>query len=245
MYFSIEFMSNDLSKINIKEKLKEIKEKGFIKSLRKDNTGIRYTLEELLGIKENNIGEPDFIYNGLKVELKTQRKKAGSRVTLSTKSPIWDPLRDREIIAKLGYKDKQGRQALKVTLKVNYFNPKSFKLSFDNDSLNIVHKEFGIVCYFKFSDLVEATKTKLYENLLLVLADKKKEGEDEYFQYVEATLFSKFDENNFKELMIDGKIVWEFRMHLKESGFARDHGSGLRISRKYLPNLFEKAEKIL
>ena len=97
-----------LPEIDIKEKLKEIKEKGFIKSLRKDNTGIGYTLETLLGIKENNIGEPDFTYNGLKVELKAQRKKAGSRVTLSTKSPVWDPLRDREIINKLGYTDILG-----------------------------------------------------------------------------------------------------------------------------------------
>jgi len=238
-------MNNELPEINIKEELKKIKRKGFIKSLRKDNTGIGYTLEETLGIKENNNGEPDFTYNGLKVELKAQRKKAGSRVTLSTKSPIWDPLRDREIISKLGYVDKKGRQALKITLKVNHFNPKGFKLSFDKDRLNIVHKDFGVVCYFKFSDLIEATKTKLYENLLLVLADKKKEGEDEYFHYIEATLFSKFNEDNFRKLLIDGKIVWEFRMHLKESGFARDHGSGLRISRKYLPNLFERTEKIL
>ncbi len=238
-------MNNELPEINIKEELKEIKKKGFIKSLRKDNTGIGYTLEETLGIKENNNGEPDFTYNSLKVELKAQRKKAGSRVTLFTKSPIWDPLRDRDIISKLGYVDNKGRQALKVTLKLDKFNPKGFKLSLDKDRLNIVHKDFGVVCYFKFSNLIEAIKTKLYENLLLVLADKKKEGEDEYFHYIEATLFSKFNEDNFKDLIIDGKIVWEFRMNLKESGFARDHGSGLRISRKYLGNLFDKEEKIL
>ena len=90
LYLSEGRMNNELPEINIKEELKKIKRKGFIKSLRKDNTGIGYTLEETLGIKENNNGEPDFTYNGLKVELKAQRKKAGSRVTLSTKSPIWD-----------------------------------------------------------------------------------------------------------------------------------------------------------
>ncbi|MBU1204396.1 MAG: hypothetical protein KKE93_00625 [Nanoarchaeota archaeon] len=240
-------MEEILPEINIKEKLKVIKDKGFIKSLRKDNTGVGYTLETFLGIKENNIGEPDFTYNGLKVELKAQRKKAGSRVTLSTKSPIWDPLRDRDIINKLGYIDKKGRKALKITLKIDRFNPKEFKLNLDEkeDKLEIVHKSFGIVCYFKFSELIDTIKTKLYENLLLVLADKKKEGEEEYFHYIEANLFSHFDETNFKELLIDGKIVWEFRMHLKESGFARDHGSGLRIGRKYLSNLFKKEEKIL
>ncbi len=240
-------MESTLPEIDIKEKLKEIKERGFIKSLRMDNTGIGYTLEELLGIKENNIGEPDFIYNGLKVELKAQRKKAGSRVTLSTKSPVWEPLRDREIITKLGYTDKKRRQALKITLKVDGFNPKGFKLNLnkEEDKLEIIHKEFGVTCYFKFSELIEAVKTKIYENLLLVLADKEKEGDEESFHYIEAYLFSDFDEDNFEKLLIDGKIVWEFRMHLKESGFARDHGSGLRISRKYLGNLFKKEEKIL
>src|SRR3989344_9080883 len=138
-------MGEILPELNIKEKLKKIKDKGFIKSLRKDNTGIGYTLETLLGIKENNIGEPDFIYNGLRVELKAQRKKAGSRITLYTKSPIWNPLRDREIISKFGYKDKKGRQGLKITLKVDGFNKKGFKINLDleNDKLEIVHKDFG------------------------------------------------------------------------------------------------------
>jgi len=238
-------MEEILPKISIKEKLEEIKQKGFVKSLRKNNTGIGHTLEKLLGIKENNIGEPDFIYNKLKVELKTQRKKAGSRVTLSTKSPVWEPLRDREIINKLGYVDKEGRKALKITLKVDGFNSKGFKLQIEKDKLNIMHKDFGVTCYFKFSELIKTIKIKLYKNLLLVLAEREYKDKEEYFHYVEAVLFSDFNEEKFKKLLNEGKIVWEFRMHLKESGFARDHGSGLRISRKYLGSLFEKQEKIL
>ena len=238
---------NSLQEIDIKASLNHISKMGYIKSLRKDNTGIGYTLETILNIKENNLGEPDFLYNGLKVELKAQRKKAGSRVTLSTKSPIWDPLRDREIINKLGYIDKKDRKALKVTLKVDSFNPKGFKLELDedNDRLNIVHKSFGIVCYFVFSDLISAVKNKLYENLLLVLAETKKEENLEFFHYVEAKLYSHLNEDRFKKMLIEGKIVWEFRMHLKDSGFARDHGSGLRIGRKYMADLFDNVEDIL
>lgn len=240
-------MEGVLPEINIKDRLKDIKEKGFIKSLRKNNTGIGHTLEKLLRIKENNIGEPDFTYNGLKVELKAQRKKAASRVTLSTKSPIWDPLRDKEIIEKLGYIDKEGRKALKITLKINSFNPKGFKLLLDEKTgrLNILHRTFGVVCYFNFLDLMNTLKTKLYENLLLVLAERKHRGDNEFFHYIEASLFSDLNEKNFRELLNEGKIVWEFRMHLKESGYARDHGSGLRISRKYLGKLFKREEKIL
>ena len=115
-------MEEILPRIDIRKRLREIKDRGFIKSLRENNTGIGYTLEKILGIKENNVGEPDFIYNDLKVELKSQRKKASSRITLSTKSPIWDPLKDREIISKLGYIDKKKRQGLKVTLKIEDYN---------------------------------------------------------------------------------------------------------------------------
>lgn len=240
-------MEEILPEIDIKTKLAEIKRKGFMQSLREDNTGIGYTLETILGIKENNLGEPDFIYNKLKVELKAQRRKAGSRVTLSTKSPIWDPLRDRDIINKLGYIDKKGRKGLKVTLKVGEYNKKGFKLNLEltKNRLEIIHRDFGVVCYFNYSEVLDAIKSKYYNNLLLVLADVKKEGEKESFNYVEATLFSNFDSNKFRELLINGIIVWEFRMHLKESGFARDHGSGFRISRKYLGSLFQKQEKIL
>ena len=44
----------------LQEKLKAVKEKGYVVSLRKGNTGIGYTLETLLGIAENNIKLPDF-----------------------------------------------------------------------------------------------------------------------------------------------------------------------------------------
>ncbi len=37
------------------EKLKEIKNRGYIRTHRSGNTGIGKTLEDLLGIEENNI----------------------------------------------------------------------------------------------------------------------------------------------------------------------------------------------
>ena len=44
----------------IKKDLKELSEKGWIKSNRTHNTGIGKTLEDYLGITENNIALPDF-----------------------------------------------------------------------------------------------------------------------------------------------------------------------------------------
>ncbi len=41
------------------KKFREIKEQGFVQTMRKGPTGIGYTLETLLGIKENNDARPD------------------------------------------------------------------------------------------------------------------------------------------------------------------------------------------
>src|SRR3990167_3930083 len=144
-----------LKRINIIRELKKLFKKGYVKSLRSSDTGIGYTLETLLKIKENNSGEPDFDYNGLPVELKSQRETASSRVTLMTKTPNWDPLKPKEIMEKFGYKDLHGRQALKISLIANNFNAKGFKLEVDKlaDRLNIMHKDYGTVAYFDMKEL--------------------------------------------------------------------------------------------
>ncbi len=243
----------DLQEIDIKQKLLELSKKGFVKSLRKDNTGIGFTLETLLKIKENNLGEPDFTYKGLPIELKAQRIDASSRVTLFTKVPHWSPLSAREIIEKYGYPDAKGRQGLKITLKVDDFNNKGFKLELEEKSnrLNIVHKEGGIVAFFKIEELMETLKKKLFENLLLVLAERKKIGEDEYFHYKRAILLTNLSEKAFEKLLKQGLVVWEFRMDIRERHkgkgdfFVRDHGPGFRLGRNHLDKLYEKKEVIL
>ncbi len=66
------------------EKLREIKSAGFIKTHRAHDTGIGKTLEDLLGIQENNIRLPDFG----DLELKAKRLESTSMLTLATKSPL-------------------------------------------------------------------------------------------------------------------------------------------------------------
>ncbi len=64
--------------------LKKIENQGFIKTHRGGNTGIGKTLEDLLGIEENNIAGP----NGHQTELKSARKGSSNMFTLFTKSPM-------------------------------------------------------------------------------------------------------------------------------------------------------------
>ena len=66
------------------KKLKKIKEMGWIRTHRDGNTGVGKTLEDLLGITENNIPGP----NAAMIELKSARKNVSSMLTLFTKSPL-------------------------------------------------------------------------------------------------------------------------------------------------------------
>mgnify|MGYP001610360715 CR=1 FL=1 len=143
---------DDLEKLKVK--LKEISIKGFIKSHRKDNTGIGKTLEDVMEIAENNIAEGDFKVGKEFVELKAQRKKASSRVTLSTKEPEW--MKDKlDTILKTGYKDKSGRHGLKITLNVAKFNSKGYKLELTDRKILIVHENLGEVCFFTVETLIK------------------------------------------------------------------------------------------
>lgn len=237
--------NNSLQELNIKDILSDISKRGYIKSLRKDNTGIGYTLETIMGIKENNSGEADFMYNGIPVELKAQRKHASSNITLITKSPHWDPLSAKEIIEEYGYKDAKDRKGLKVTLKATEFNPQELKLETTDGNINIVHRKDGVICYFIIEELMNKINTKLFENLLIVFAETKKENGIEFFHYNEAVLLRKLSTSGFKQLINEGLIVWEFRMHIKSSGSIRDHGAGFRLNRKHIDKLYEKKENIL
>ncbi|GAH74179.1 unnamed protein product [marine sediment metagenome] len=64
--------------------LKAIKEMSFIRTHRSGNTGIGKTIEDLLGIEENNVPGP----NAGMIELKSARRNVSSMLTLFTKSPL-------------------------------------------------------------------------------------------------------------------------------------------------------------
>ncbi len=243
--------SKKLPTIDFRKKLRKICKMGFVKSMRSGDTGIGKTLEELMGIPENNVSN-DFQFDGAVIELKSQRATASSRVTLITKSPHWAPLSAEEIIKKYGYPDAKGRQGLKVTLTAKGFNAKGLKLEVDAKAnrLNVAHKRGGVICYFDIDELMARIREKLAQNLLIVFAESRKQGGNESFRYCEAYYLSGLSEANFKKLLREGKVVWEFRMDIRprKTGdhglFVRDHGAGFRISEKYLPDIYSTKEKI-
>lgn len=232
----------DIPEIDIKKKLKEISEKGFIKALRKSDTGIGFTLEAEMGIKENNLKNEDFTYRGGKVELKAQRKGTTSNITLFTKEPVKSDVSDRKLIEAYGYKNGHGRRALKITLTTKNYTPQGLKLDVDEHEKKIfVTHRRGRVWYWSISDI----RFKL-GNLLLVFAERQRKGEHEYFYYNEAYYFTNFDAEAFFKLVQNGRIVIDLRMHLKPNGAVRNHGTAFRIiNLENLSSCYKKRETIV
>ena len=99
------------------DRLKILERGGFVKTHRSDNTGVGKTLEDLLGIKENNIPGP----NGHMIEIKGGRKQSSSMFTLFTKFPL-----PRGINSKLrtfyGY-PSEGLKDMHITISTDFQYP--------------------------------------------------------------------------------------------------------------------------
>ena len=244
-------VTNEIPEIDIKKELPKINDKGYIKTLRNADTGVGKTLETELGINENNNPKGDLIYKGKIVELKAQRKDTSSNITLFTFEPRYKKYSDAELLKKCGYKDKDGRTGLKITMKVGMVNAQGFTLKVDKTEkkINIVKVDKGkeeIVWSYTFKEIQDKLENKLANNLLIVLADSEKRVDGfEYFNYNKSYFLTKLSAEKFAKLIDEGKMVVEFRMHLKPSGVARNHGTGFRLNEKHMVGLYEQKEVIM
>ena len=71
---------NTMTLADFVQRFNELKRRGWVRSLRSGPTGIGKTLEELLGIEENNIAVPDLG----SIEPKAHRIHPNSMITLFT-----------------------------------------------------------------------------------------------------------------------------------------------------------------
>ena len=133
------------------QRLKAIKKMGYIniKTHRSGNTGVGKTLEDLLGIEENNIPGP----NATMIELKSARKNAKSMLTLFTKSPL-PPKANSVLLERFGYESARGnkRKELHTTVNAKEFNilkgNPGFKIDIQKDRINLITADNEIVGYW-------------------------------------------------------------------------------------------------
>lgn len=209
------------------KKVPEIEKMGFVKTKRKHDTGIGFTYESLMGIKENNLKNHDFTYCGNGVECKTRRRGTSANLTLFTKEPSIRDIKDVPLMEKYGYQDRSNRLGLKPDCVYGQFNSQNLSLTINEDdcSISLVDRDN----YKPWTWTIDDVSTKM-KNLLLVLADSKKENNTEYFHYTEAYYLKDFEQRKFLELIKKKKIIVNLRMHQKTTGGSRNHGTAFRIN---------------
>ena len=229
--------------------IKDLKEKGFVKTLRSGDTGVGQTLEEKLGIEENNFPGPD----GIDTELKGARRNSTSMLTLFTKSPL-----PRGINSKLrqeyGYPDQKYKEKMILCTTVNSVdfntikNDKGFIVISKEDRIELQHYRNPIKftnlenAYWLKDTIEKSIKKKYKKHLLYVKADSRGNGNNEEFHYNEAYLLEGFDFKKFSLNLQDGILKVDLRMDIdytgKNVGKIHDHGTAFRIMPSMLDKIF-------
>lgn len=228
----------------IKEKLKEIKRLNFIKSHRNGPTGIGKTLEDLLGITENNIKAPDFG----EIELKAQRHGDNSMMTLFTFNHKAWVMNQLEAIEKYGSYDSEGRKGMYYTLQGRPNSAGLFTYT-DEETVQVRHIDGTIVVKWDLDKLAEQFENKV-KNVLLVMAKTELRDGIEYFYYDRARLLNGgTDKTILKSQFESGDILIDLRLHKKEvegrNPVSRNHGTGFRVKRNKLELVYEKIEEVI
>lgn len=227
------------------QKLQIIKEKGWVRTHRKGNTGIGKTLEDLLGIKENNVPGP----NAAMIELKATRKNALSMITLFTKSPLPRKV-NSTLLERYGYESSRGnrRKELHTTVSAKEFssikgNP-GFKIDVKEDRINLININSEVLAYWDRETLKDSFERKL-PKLLFVRADARLRDGVEEFWFNEVWLLSGFNFDGFVQLLKEGIILVDIRIGQYQDGRTHDHGTAFRIYPDNLDLCFSHRERII
>jgi len=257
------------TKLALIAKLKEISAMGFVPNARKGNTGgIGNTLEDLLGIKENNLPIP----NAAEWELKTQRFNSTSLTTLFHVEPSPRAIRfvPQVLLPKYGWahqedgkKYPKGEMSYRQTIHGNSRSDRGFKvvinrkerkilISFDAKNVDSRHKswlksvgkrvglgELNPQPYWGFDDLEHKIGTKLL-NAFYVQAEVKIERKKERYHYTKVMMLQKFSFEGFLKALEEGKILVDF-----DARTGHNHGTKFRMRQDCLPMLYEKITVII
>lgn len=226
-----------------------VKQRGFVTSHRRNNTGIGKTFEDLIGVEENNIDAPDL----LGYEIKSHREDAESYVTLFTKAPSFPLRANRQLLAAYGEIEKNGLKKLHTSMFATagntYRGLYSFQLENDRGQQRILivvrnlqtGEEIDRSTGYTYKDIENCLDRKLH-NLFYVEAETEKQGEEERFYFHSADIYEEPSMERFLEMVDNGLIMYDIRMGMygsgKNQGNPHDHGSGFRVKACNLKQLY-------
>ncbi|KKU92188.1 MAG: hypothetical protein UY21_C0004G0023 [Microgenomates group bacterium GW2011_GWA1_48_10] len=250
-------------------KLQNISKKGWVLNARKNNNGgIGNTLEDLLGIKENNLPIP----NAAEWELKAQRSGSSSLTTLFHSEPSPRAIRfvPQILLPRYGWTHAQAgkiypktEMSFRQTIQGQSRSDRGFMVvidhkerkilvSFDYTKVDIRHKdwlervkkrvglnELNPQPYWGFDDLEHIAGTKLL-NTFYVQAEVKTERKKEYYHYSKVMMLQKFSFEKFLEALEKGDILVDF-----DARTGHNHGTKFRMRQDCLPMLYAEVTPII
>lgn len=250
------------------ERLNEIAALGFVPNAREGNSGgIGNTLEDLLGITENNLPIP----NAAEWELKTQRLGSSSLTTLFHMEPSPRAMRfvPQVFLPKYGWQHQEsgsrhpeGEMSFRQTIHGGKRSDRGFKIvidrqerkilvSFDANSVDYQHHEWLETVekraglgeldpqpYWGFDDLEHKAGTKLLNTFYVQAEEKTIEGVESY-HYCKAMMLKKFSFSGFLNALEKGDVLADF-----DARTGHNHGTKFRLRQDCLPELYEKTEVV-
>ena len=262
---------NIYTKEELIAKFKEIEKTGWIENRRHGNQGgIGNTLEDLLGIEENNLPIP----NAAEWELKSQKKNTSSLTTLFHIEPSPRAIKfvPSILLPKFGWKHQNAgtkypetEMSFRQTIHGNSYSDRGFSviidkyerkvlISFDSSKIDVRHndwlksvkiriglKELDPQPYWGFDDLEHKAGTKLL-NTFYVQADVKKDKitKKEYYHYNKVLMLQKFKFVGFLKCLEEGNILVDF-----DARTGHNHGTKFRLRQNYFSELYKKITVII
>ncbi|MGK7930641.1 MAG: MvaI/BcnI family restriction endonuclease [Microcystaceae cyanobacterium] len=220
------------------EKFRILNQKGFIRSKRKSSTGIGYTFETELGLKENNLALPDI--DG--IEIKTHRDNVNSMITLFTFNRKAWQINPLEAVKKYGSLDQNGRLGMYYTMSLTP-NSAGLFLNVNDRTICVQHTSGEIIATWELSNIAERFIQKIPAMLFISAHTEERDGV-EYFHFYRAQLMKGTKVELLKDLFIKGDLLVDLRLH-DQGTRARNRGTGFRTYESSLPNLFNSVEDLL
>jgi hypothetical protein len=237
------------TKLELIEALKKIREMGWVPNARPGNSGgVGNTLEDLLGIVENNLPIP----NASEWELKAQRLGTSSLTTLFHMEPSPRAIKfvPSLFLPKYGWRhktigdEKSFRQTINAVSRTDRGfwirvdrGDRKVVVSFDCKSVGEKHKEWlaeveskaglGEISpapYWGFDDLFHKAATKLL-NCFYIQAEVKKEAGLEYFHYTRISTLEGADFDKFLIGLERGYVFVDF-----DARSGHNHGTKFRMT---------------
>ena len=230
-------MAHNYDLTEFKEKFEKVKAIGFVKALRKGPTGVGHTLEQLLGMTENNIALPDLG----EVELKGKRINSGSMITLFTFNRKAWKMKPLDAVKAYGSLDKNARLGLYYTLSP-IPNGAGLFLHVEPEAISVRHIAGQVVAEWQIEDLTRRFKQKIPAFVLASAISEERDGV-EWFRYTRAQIVYGTTPNILQEQIAAGNIVVDLRLH-DQGTRARNHGTAFRVKEKNLSQIFSFVEEI-